>query len=100
MGARIGEDVHAVAGRHHQIGDDEVDPGLLLEKCFGFQPVGGLSYLLEVNPSVKIYTPQEGAFFERAARFLAWARRITLLSPVRAGIIRHYGGMRTAVRWA
>ncbi len=32
----------------------------------------GLSYLLEVNPTVKIYTPFEGAFFERAARFPAW----------------------------
>ncbi len=29
----------------------------------------GLSYLLEVNPTVKIYTPREGAFFERMARF-------------------------------
>ncbi len=31
----------------------------------------GLSYLLEVNPTVKIYTPQEGAFFERVGEFPA-----------------------------
>lgn len=29
----------------------------------------GLTYLLEVNPSVKIYTPFEGAFFERTDGF-------------------------------
>jgi 7,8-dihydropterin-6-yl-methyl-4-(beta-D-ribofuranosyl)aminobenzene 5'-phosphate synthase len=50
----------------------------------------GLSYLLEVNPTVKIYTPQEGAFFERAARFLAWMREEP--QPSLPSEMRYFGG--------
>ena len=49
---------------------------------------GGLSYLLEVNPKIKIYTPQEGAFFERGRLPRGFLEPYPSLPPE----MRYFGG--------
>lgn len=49
---------------------------------------GGLSHLLEVNPTIKIYTPQEGAFFERGELPVGFLEPEPSLSPE----MRYFGG--------
>ena len=49
---------------------------------------GGLSYLLEVNPTVKIYTPSEGAMFEKAGLPPGFLEPYPALPPE----MRYFGG--------